>query len=357
MKMKLHPVHLPLKHPFTISRGTLTTQPALYVELEHDGVVGFGEVTENTYYGHTFDSISASLEKARPHLEKYVDGDPLEVWHEMLTIVDGDMFALSALDIAAHDLKGKRSGTPTWQNWGLDWKDVVPSSYTIGISSIEKMVAKLQEQPDWPVYKIKLGTENDLEIVRRLRQHTQAKFRVDANCGWTSAQAIENSKELAELDVEFIEQPLPVEAAREDKLNLFEQSALPILADEDCQIMSDIEKCHGLYHGVNVKICKCGGLTPALSMLRQARSLGMKTMVGCMIESSVGISGAAQLLPLLDFADLDGAILLRDEPATGLQIRNGVVSMPQSPGCGSSIDFEKLHDYKPAGATLPNRSS
>lgn len=351
MKMKLHRVHLPLEHPFTISRGTLTAQPSLYVQLEHDGLVGFGEVTENSYYGHTFDSISASLEKARPHLDKYVDGDPTEVWNEMQAITEGDMFALSTLDIAAHDLRGKRLGIPTWQDWGLEWNDVVPSSFTIGIDSIEKMIAKLNERPDWPVYKIKLGTENDLEIVRQLRQQTQATFRVDANCGWNAEQAIENSKALAELNVEFIEQPLPVDASHDDKRKLFEAAAIPIVADEDCQVTSDVQKCQGLYHGVNVKISKCGGLTPALSMLRQAKSLGMKTMLGCMVESSIGISGAAQLLPLLDFADLDGAILLRDEPATGVKIINGSIAMPQAAGCGSALDLESIHQYESANFT------
>lgn len=346
MQMKCHRIHLPLEHPFTISRGTLTTQASLYVELEHEGVIGFGEVTENSYYGHTFDSISASLEKARPHLETYVDGDPIELWDHLNSIVDDDMFALSALDIAAHDLRGKRLGIPTWQDWGLEWKEVVPSSYTIGIDSIEKMIEKLNEQPNWPVYKIKLGTDDDLAIVRQLRQVTDATFRVDANCGWTVDQAIENSITLAELNVEFIEQPLPVDASLLDKQKLFRSSALPIIADEDCQIMSDVKKCEGQYHGVNVKICKCGGLTPALSMLRQARSLGMKTMVGCMIESSIGISGAAQLLPLLDFADLDGAILLRDEPATGIELVNGNVTMPDNPGCGTSVDFECIQRYE-----------
>ncbi len=218
------------------------------------------------------------------------------------------------------------------------------------VTPIQKMIEKLNEQPDWPVYKIKLGTDNDLEIVRQLRQITEAKFRVDANCGWTADQAIENSKALAELNVEFIEQPLPVDASLPEKQKLFEAAALPIVADEDCQVVSDVKKCEGQYHGVNIKICKCGGLTPALSMLRQASTLGMKTMVGCMIESSIGISSAAQLLPLLDFADLDGAILLREEPAKGVEIVNGNVTMPASPGCGSSVDFDQIQRFATAAS-------
>lgn len=346
MKMKLFRIQLPLEHAFTISRGSMTTQASLYVQLEHQGISGFGEVTENSYYGHTFETISRSLEKARPHLDKYVDGDPMEIWDEMRVALDGDRFALSALDIAAHDLHGKRRGIPTWQAWGLQWSNVVPSSYTIGIDSIETMIEKLVERRGWPVYKIKLGRDNDLEMVRQLRQVSEAPFRVDANCGWTADQAIENSKALADLNVEFIEQPLPVEASRSDKQRLFAESALPIIADEDCQVDSDVTKCNGQYHGINVKICKCGGLTPALAMLQQAREKGLKTMVGCMIESSIGISGAAQLLPLLDYADLDGAILLRDEPASGVKLINGNVSRPEAPGCGSSINFRKLGQFE-----------
>lgn len=345
MKMTLHKVRLPLAHPFTISRGTMTTQSSLYIELEHDGFTGLGEVTENSYYGHTFDSIIASLETARPLIDRYVDENPFDVWDQMRLAVDDDMFALSALDIAAHDLRGKCLGIPTWQDWGLTWENVTQSSYTIGIDSIETMIEKLNEQPNWNIYKIKLGTEDDLEIVKQLRQHTEAIFRVDANCGWTAERAIENSIALADLGVEFIEQPLLVATSLADKRKLFEDSALPIVADEDCQVSSDVAKCSGVYHGVNVKICKCGGLTPALSMLREAKQLGMKTMVGCMIESSIGISGAAQLLPLLDYADLDGAILLRDEPATGVSIDDGRVARPEHPGCGTAIDDLRVVEF------------
>jgi L-alanine-DL-glutamate epimerase-like enolase superfamily enzyme len=344
--MNLYRLSLPLAHTFTIARGSLSAQSSLIVELEHDGIHGFGEVTENSFYGHTFDSMTASLEKVRPQLDRYLDGSPAEVWQPMYETIGGDMFALAALDIAAHDLRGKRLGIPTWQDWGLEWNDVVDSSYTIGIDTIDNMIAKLNEQPGWSIYKIKLGTDNDIEIVSELRKQTDAVFRVDANCGWTVEQTIANSRQLADLGVEFIEQPLPITAADDEKARIFENSALPIIADEDCQQQVDVERCHGLFHGVNVKICKCGGLTPALTMLRQARDLGMNTMVGCMVESSIGISGAAQLLPLLDYADLDGAVLLRDEPATGVTIERGKVILTDRPGCGAELDFERLAEFQ-----------
>ena len=345
MKMKLYRMNLPLAHQFTIARESIATQASLIVELEHDGVHGLGEVTENSFYGHTLDSITASLIRATGTLDNYIDQSPIELWPKMCELLVGDMFALSALDIAAHDLRGKRLGIPTWQDWGLEWTGIPQSSYTIGIDSIEKMIAKLREQPGWSIYKIKLGTANDIAVVTELRKHTGAVFRVDANCGWTADETIANSHVLAKLGVEFIEQPLAIDSSAEDKLRVYNESKLPILADEDCQVSEDVLHCKGLYHGINVKICKCGGLSPALRMLRQAKQLKMKTMVGCMIESSIGISGAAQLMPLMDYADLDGAVLLSDSPTEGVRVVKGVVHLADRPGTGAVLQYDRLEQF------------
>ncbi|QDT02071.1 L-Ala-D/L-Glu epimerase [Rubripirellula lacrimiformis] len=346
MKLTVTRIDLPLKHPFTIARETTTMQASLIVELQHDGVCGYGEVTENAFYGHTYESIMGSLQRIRPaSLQRYVDEKPLDLWAEMRDDLAGDMFALSALDMAAHDLRGKRLGIPTWQDWGLQWSGIPDSSFTIGIDSIDRMVEKLQEEAGWSTYKIKLGTPQDIEIVAELRRHTEAAFRVDANCAWTADETIANSLQLAELGVEYIEQPLPVESSTADKIRVFRESSLPIFADEDCQVTSDIDRCSGIYHGVNVKICKCGGLSPALQMLTHARDLGLKTMVGCMVESSIGISGAAQLLPLLDYADLDGAVLLADEPCRGVTVTKGKVALSQLSGCGGDWDRDRLSEF------------
>lgn len=345
MNLTLHRLLLPLAHEFTISRESISTQPTLIVELEHDGVRGYGEVTENSFYGHTFASMTASLERVAGMLDEFIDRPPEELWRGLHDAADGDTFALSALDMAAHDLRGKRLGIPTWRDWGLEWDSVPDSSYTIGIDTIDVMVAKLCEQPGWSIYKIKLGTPRDLDVVAELRRHTDAVFRVDANCGWTADQTIAYSRALADLGVEFIEQPLPMAAPRADKERVFHDSALPIIADEDCQTRGDVDRCRGLYHGVNVKLCKCGGLTPARSILRTAREFGLRTMLGCMIESSIGISGAAQLLPLLDYADLDGAVLLRDDPAFGVTIDRGAVIRSDRPGCGAELDRERLPGF------------
>lgn len=335
--MKLHRLQLPLQHKFTIARGTTVEQQSLVVELQVDGISGYGEVTENEYYGHTCQSISDSLKLAEPLLQDYLHQPPETIWEPMKDALQGDLFALSALDMAAHDIHARRSGKSLWQTWGLTWDRVPESSYTLGIDHIDQMVAKLHEQPDWNIYKIKLGTDHDLEIVSQLRRYTNATFRVDANCSWSPQQTITNSKSLKGLGVEFIEQPLTADASDADKRTVFEQSALPIIADESCQTKADVGKCRDYFHGINVKICKCGGLTPAKEMLQQAREWGMKTMVGCMIESSIGISAAAHLLPLLDYADLDGAVLLSHDPAAGVQLENGRITMSRLPGTGAQL--------------------
>ncbi len=346
MDLRLHRLQLKLAHPFTISRGTMTQQHSLVVQLSADGLSGWGEVTENSYYHRTLDGLTESIHRARPILDSYRSQPPNEVWPELMERLEGDTFAASALDMAAHDWWAKRQSLPTWKAWGLQWNTVVRSSYTIAIDTTERMKEKLNEHPDWPIYKIKLGTKQDLEIVRALRSCTQATLRVDANCGWSVTQTIEMSAALAELGVEFIEQPLPANASWHDHRQVFQSSRLPIIADESCQTIQDVERCHEHFHGINVKICKCGGLTPALQMLSKARQLGMKTMVGCMIESSIGISGAAQLLPLLDFADLDGACLLASDPTKGIQVANGLIQRPSIPGNGGCLPEGGLLESK-----------
>ena len=209
------------------------------------------------------------------------------------------------------------------------------SNYTIGIASIDKMVEKMEEQP-WPIYKIKLGTDQDLKIIEALRAHTDAAFRVDANCAWTPEQTIEYAPELEQLGVEFIEQPLPAENW-EGMKKVFAQSTLPVMADESCRIESDVERCHEHFHGINIKLMKCGGLTPALRMIEKGRSLGLQLMVGCMTESSVGISAIGHLLPLLDYVDMDGAMLLANDPATGVRLKDGLAIFPKRNGTGVQL--------------------
>ena len=333
MKMVLHRFDLPLRHVFTISRGSSSVYKALVVELRQEGKRGFGEAGENRYYGATIENMSAALEGVRPQLEAHSLGDPAELWEQLNAPLSRNTFAQCALDVAAHDLWGKLRGRPVWKLWGLSLENLPVTDYTIGIDSIEVMLAKMEEFPGWPVYKIKLGTPEDLAIVRRLREATGAVFRVDANCAWGVEETIRNSAALKELGVEFIEQPLPPEDW-EGMREVYARSALPLVADESCQQEPDVDACRGHFHGVNVKLVKCGGLTPARRMIGRAKALGLKTMVGCMTESSVGISAIAQLLPMLDYVDMDGALLLARDCAAGVSIDRGRVRYPAENGCG-----------------------
>ncbi len=344
MKLRLHRYDLPLEFEFTISRGSINTQSSLIVELEHNGHRGFGEATANEYYGHTVNSMSESILACRREIESFEFGKPEQLWQALQPSFAEDSFALSAIDLAAYDLFGKHSGQRTFETMGLEWKHIPESSYTIGIDEPEKMIAKLESRPNWSIYKIKLGSRHDVAIIRALREKTAATLRVDANCGWTVDEAISNSHELKDLGVEFIEQPLPADSSREQHQRVYQEAALPIIADENCLVEADVAKCAGIFHGINVKLCKCGGLTPGLRMLRQARELGLKTMVGCMVESSVGISGAAQLLPLLDYADLDGAELISDDIATGVVVDNGRIRLAQR--FGSGVELKNKHNER-----------
>jgi L-Ala-D/L-Glu epimerase len=333
MELTLHSFDLPLAHTFTISRESITSQPTLIVELSQDGHSGFGEATSNKYYGFTIERMARDLAAIRPQLEATRLDDPTTLWSTVQPALADDPFALCALDQAAHDLWGKLRGQPVWKLWGLSTENTPRSNYTIGIDSIETMVAKMNEFPGWPIYKIKLGTDRDLEIVHELRKHTDATFRVDANCGWTADQAIQYSHELKKLDVEFIEQPLKADRW-EDLARVGRESSLPIIADESCIVESDVPRCAGVFQGINIKLTKCGGLTPARRMIAEARRLGLKVMVGCMTESTVGISAIAQLLPLLDYVDMDGAVLLAEDIAAGVRLDRGRCIYPNAPGHG-----------------------
>lgn len=336
MQLRLHAFDLPLAHTFTISRESITSQPTLIVELSQNGVSGFGEATSNKYYGFTIERMARDLAAIQPQLESTTLTEPTTLWSQVQPALQDDPFALCALDQAAHDLWGKLQGQPVWKLWGLSTEKIPASDYTIGIDKIDVMVAKMNEFPGWPIYKIKLGTDRDLEIVRELRKHTSATFRVDANCGWTADQAIAYSPELKQLGVEFIEQPLKADQW-DDLARVGRESALPIVADESCIVETDVARCAGVFQGINIKLTKCGGLTPARRMIAEARKLQLSVMVGCMTESTVGISAIAQLLPLLDYVDMDGAVLLAEDVATGVRLDHGRCIYPDAAGHGLKL--------------------
>ena len=240
--------------------------------------------------------------------------------------------------MAGWDLFGKMKGKPLYKLWNTDFKTSVLTDYTIGIDSVEKMVEKMKEKP-WPIYKIKLGTPDDIAIVEALRKHTDAVFRADANAAWTTEEAIEKIPVLAKLGVELIEQPLAKDNWEGMKV-LYEKSVLPLFADESCVFEKDVEKCAGHFHGINIKLTKCSGITPARRMILNARKLGLKVMMGCMNESTIGSAAIAHFLPQIDYADADGPLLLAEDIASGISYENGVMQPSDEPGLGVAVNFQ-----------------
>ncbi|MEM1098818.1 MAG: dipeptide epimerase [Planctomycetota bacterium] len=357
LELKLHPLELPLRHAWTIAHGTRTVQQNLVVEL-HDpetGLSGYGEAAAIPYFGVTLEAMQQRIADEDFYSGRNLDLTPA---HELSSPPDWnlyrvesrdkescttnfgavDRFLLCAIDQAWYDYWGKVENQPTWKLWNLDLSTCPPSDYTIGMAEPDVMADKLNEFPNFPVYKIKLGTgspETDLKLVERLRKETEATFRVDANCAWTAEEAITISGPLKQLGVEFIEQPLKREAAREEHEAVYFGSDLPLMADESCITESDVDACAGVFHGVNIKLMKCGGMTPARRMIARAREHGMKVMIGCMTETTVGISAIGQLLPLLDYVDMDGALLLAKDVADGVKVGDdGVAVFPETPGNG-----------------------
>ncbi|NNK76691.1 MAG: dipeptide epimerase [Maribacter sp.] len=319
MQLSLKKYTLALKHTFSISRESYNFQDTLIVGLTLNGQTGYGEATSNPYYKITFESMMKEIEGVRNQIESYDFSTP-EDFHQFLTNKKMSNFAICALDLAAHDLYGKLLGKPLYKIWGTNLDHYPTTNFTIGIADIDTMVSKMKEKP-WPIYKIKLGTDNDVAIIKELRKHTEAIFRIDANCAWTVKETIYNAPQLKDLGVEFLEQPLKANDW-EGMEKVLHQSVLPVIADESCIVESDVEKCGLHFNGINIKLTKCGGLTPALRMIQTAKNMGLKVMVGCMTESTVGISAIAQLLPQLDYVDMDGAMLLKEDVAHGIQIND-----------------------------------
>jgi len=304
------------------------------VELEHRGKRGYGEAPAIAYYNIPVEKMIEDLERKKIFVEKFAFTDPDRYWHYLHHLFPQNPFLVCALDIATWDMYGKMRGRPLHDLWELKKETTPLCDYTIGIDSIEKMVEKMEEKP-WPVYKIKVGVEGDIEMVEALRKRTNAVFRVDANAGWTLEQALEKIPVLKELGVELVEQPL----AKDDwegMKQLYDQSSLPLFADESCVAEQDVEKCFNYFHGINIKLTKCSGITPAKRMIEKARSLQMKIMIGCMNETTIGSAAIAHLAPLVDYIDMDGPLLLAEDVATGLQYEYGKVnvSVSDSPGLG-----------------------
>ncbi|MCU0376527.1 MAG: dipeptide epimerase, partial [Chitinophagaceae bacterium] len=300
MQISWKSFELPFEYPFTISKGTKTHQPTLIVALGHFGLTGYGEAPAITYYNITTAQMEEDLKQKKQLIEKYAFNDPGRYWHFLHHLLPKNPFLVCAIDMAAWDLYGKMRRQPI-ANLVAEADSPMPiTDYTIGIDTVEKMVEKMQAKA-WPVYKIKLGTPDDLGIMRALRQHTQVPLRIDANAAWQAADALEKIKAMADMGVELIEQPLAKDDWEGMKW-LYERSPLPLFADESCVAEQDVARCEGHFHGINIKLTKCSGITPALRMVKDARKRNMQVMLGSMNESSIGSAALAQLLPLAQYA-------------------------------------------------------
>ena len=333
MKLSYFRQNLPFEYPFTISNGrTKTHQPSLVVVLEMGAFTGVGEAPAIVYYNITVDQMIDDLESKRSLVEKFAFTEPERYWHYLHHVFPDNPFLVCALDMAAWDLYGKLKEKPLYELWNTPWENTPVTDYTIGIDTIDKMVAKMLAKP-WPVYKIKLGTKEDIQIIESLRKHTSAKLRIDANAGWTIQEALEKIPKLKALGVEMIEQPLAKEDWKGMKI-LYEKSDLPLFADESCVFEKDVEKCYQYFHGINIKLTKCSGITPAIRMIQKARELGMQVMMGSMNESTIGSAAIANFLPQLDHVDMDGPLLLSQDIASGIEFDFGEVRLSGRPGLG-----------------------
>jgi len=328
MRLIYHTIDLKLKHPFRISRSVTELKKNVIVQIDE----GIGEAAPSQYYGESADTVIQCLNKVKDQL----GDDPFQI-ESILSRLDKkiarNFSAKAAIDMALHDLVAKRLNIPLYQLLGLDGKIPLVTSYTIGIDTPEKMKEKTKQAKDFLVYKVKVGVENDMEMVKAVREVTDAKIRVDANAGWSAEEALEKINQLKEYEIEFVEQPVdPQDKAGLKKIK--EKAETPIIIDEQLMTSKDIPDFVGLCDGINIKLAKCGGIREALRMIHVAKAHGLKVMLGCMIESSVGIAAAAHLGSLADFLDLDGNLLVSNDPYEGLRLDKGKLFLSDLPGLG-----------------------
>ncbi|MBR1406354.1 MAG: dipeptide epimerase [Bacteroidales bacterium] len=334
MQLSWAPYELQLRHTFTVATYSRTTTPDVQVRIDYDGFTGYGEASMPPYLGQTVESVCAFLEKV--DLGRFSDPFQLE---DILSYVDslspGDTAAKAAVDIALHDLVGKLLGQPWFRLWGLDPAKAPDTTFTIGIDTADVVREKTRECAGrFNILKVKVGLENDEEMIRTIREVTDLPLAVDANQGWTDREkALDEIHWLAEQGVVMVEQPMPKERL-DDNAWITERSPLPIFADESIQRLADIPAIKGAYTGINIKLMKCTGMREAWKMLTYARAEGMRVMVGCMTETSCAVSAAAQLSPAVDFADLDGNLLISNDRFTGVTVEGGRLVLPDRPGIG-----------------------
>lgn len=333
LRLEAEVMSLRTRHPFVIARHGFDEVRTVRVILrDHDGLEGIGEATPQKFYGETPETALAALDFYAPRLpDDPFLLDPAE--DALARAMSGNHSVRAALSTALHDLAGKRLGVPLHRLWGLDPAAAPISTFTIGIDTPEKMRLKVREASSYPVLKVKLGTSNDLAILTAIREETDKELRVDANCGWTAAHAVRMLPVLEEFGVTVLEQPV-ARADLDGFSHIRRHARIPLIADESCHVATDIPMLAGRVDGINIKLAKTGSLREALRMVAVARAHHLMIMLGCMVESSIAITAAAHLAPLMDLVDLDGAALLADDPYVGATIEGGQLRLPDAPGLG-----------------------
>lgn len=329
IQLRHRPFDLRLRHTFRIARGASDERRNLFLELEQDGLVGLGEAAPNPRYDQDWRSAAAAAEAMAADLD-----DPRAFEMEVARLAPaGQPSAQAAVDMALRDLAGKRLGVPLYELLGLDPAKTPVTSFTIGIDTPEKVAEKVRQAADFAVLKVKLGSQDDRAMLEAVRSVTDRPLRVDANEGWTLETALPALAWLEELGVELVEQPLPASRLG-DMRELRRRSPLPLFADESVGRAEDVPALAGAFDGINVKLMKCGGIGEALRLIAVARAHGMQIMLGCMVESSLAVTAAAHLSPLVDFADLDGNLLVANDPYVGARVEEGRLVLPGGPGLG-----------------------
>jgi L-Ala-D/L-Glu epimerase len=333
LTLRFRPYELHLRHVFTVAEGSRSTTPVMLTELEYDNVIGFGEASMPPYLGESHETATTFLGKI--DLSQFNSPFLME---DILAYIDqvgpGNYAAKASVDIALHDLVGKLMNQPWYKIWGLNPNKTPYTSFTIGMDTPDVMKAKVREAYPYRIIKVKLGKGNDKAMIEAVRSETDKPICVDINQGWTDKNmALEMSHWLKEKGVVFIEQPMSKNST-DDTAWLTQNSPLPIIADEAFQTIGDFKKVQGVYSGINIKLMKCGGLHSAYAMIKMARALEMKVMIGCMTETSCAVTAAAQLSPLVDWADLDGNLLIDNDVFEGVTINDGKIVLPDRPGIG-----------------------
>ncbi|GAC1345872.1 MAG: dipeptide epimerase [Ktedonobacteraceae bacterium] len=335
MHIDANPIDLTLTTPFRIARGVQHTSPNIIVQVNFEEYTGYGEASPYEYYGESPETVLACVALFAGNLGN--DPFALEDVRERLDkIIRLNPAVKAAVDMALYDIVGKILGVPLYKLLGLNSARTTHTSFTLGIDTPMNMAKKALVARDYPILKVKLGTKHDIDIIKAIRDVSAAVIRVDANAAWTAKEAIKNIQALADYNIEFVEQPVAAHDVAGLKL-IREHVPLPIIADESCVTVEDIPRLIGAVDGINIKLMKCGGIGAALKMIHVARAHNMRVMIGCMIESSLAITAAAHLTPLVDYADLDGNLLINDDPYVGVTVEKGKLVLPEGPGLGVKV--------------------